>query len=579
MRPSKEKKVDMRWRHGEITPFIFVQCIVFIFLAGLIAGGVLVYYENATAPFYWIGFALVLLFIVSIPETKKSFTIVIDKWWDLDRAEATQFIRSAVCSTAAFSAVAYGFLFANEMFSHDSITLLRYRIASADFLAGLGRILLPFYRQIKGNYAAPWLSGLLFILWMTLAGLTVIRLLDIKSRGGRILTPGLLCCSQTLILTGATYVYALDDYALALFLSVAAAYFLCRCRYGLGLGILCTVLSLLFYQPYFTVALAMCFLAVMKEVTEAAEWKRILWKGIKCLLALACSFCIYYLIWGDVCSVLGVEKKRLSETALSGGLEQLILCVPQAYRDFFQSLIETDGGLGIAQPVVGTLALLIVIRWLVGWLKNGKLPVGNQVLLTVLLAVSPMVFCAAHILMNATDLTDYAVGLFYVLLLCVGEPWAIAPVLHKKQCRLLICGILSIVLWQNVVFANQVYMKKDLEKNATLVLAARVIDRIEQTDGYIPGKTRVAFVGAMVANPYLNTKRIGMDHLYSRPGLHGNYSPTHNFGQYITSYLNYPIVWGDASVITDQAALQDMPAFPMAGSVGYVDGILVVKLS
>ena len=78
----------------------------------------------------------------------------------------------ALISTALFSFAAHGYLFTNELFSHDSISYFTYATGSFDFYIGIGRFVIPVYELLKGDVAAPWLIGLLYIFWMSAASLT-----------------------------------------------------------------------------------------------------------------------------------------------------------------------------------------------------------------------------------------------------------------------------------------------------------------------------------------------------------------------------------------------------------------------
>ena len=51
------------------------------------------------------------------------------------------------------------------------------------------------------------------------------------------------------------------------------------------------------------------------------------------------------------------------------------------------------------------------------------------------------------------------------------------------------------LLFDRGIYANQIYLKKDLEYDTTLSGMTRVVDRIEQVEGYIPGETPVKFLG------------------------------------------------------------------------------------
>ena len=102
--------------------------------------------------------------------------------------------------------------------------------------------------------AAPWLIGILFLAWMSLAALLVVLLLRIHSACGIVLTCGLLCTNTAMTLTGATYVYCMDEYAFALLMAAAAAWLFVRGGWWMLGGLGALVVSLAVYQPYFTVA-------------------------------------------------------------------------------------------------------------------------------------------------------------------------------------------------------------------------------------------------------------------------------------------------------------------------------------
>ena len=172
----------------------------------------------------------------------------------------------ALCATAVFSFAAHGFLFANEFFSHDSVSYFTYATGSTSFYIGNGRFLIPLYELIKGDVAAPWLIGLLFVGWMSLTAVLVTHLLGIRSAGGVILTSALLCTNVALTLTGATYIYCLDEYAFALCAAAAAAWCFARGRWWLLAGLGALTASLAVYQPYFTVAAVLCLLAAIRRL-------------------------------------------------------------------------------------------------------------------------------------------------------------------------------------------------------------------------------------------------------------------------------------------------------------------------
>ena len=413
------------------------------------------------------------------------------EYWTPERKRAAWLV---LCATAVCSFAAHGFLFSNEFFSHDSISYFTYATGSFSFYTSIGRFAIPVYELLKGDAAAPWLIGLLFIVWMSLTAWLMVHLFAVRTTGGILLTCGLLCTNLALTLTGATYVYCMDEYAFALFLAVAAVWCFHRGRWWVLPGLGALVVSLAVYQAYFTVAASLCLLLVMVRLRDNGALSRTVLSGVRYLALLAAGFVADYGVWTLVCSATGVAKRRVEDSLLAG---------------------------------------------------------------------------------SATQLMTFAGELLYLLpLLCREREERTGAPLRTVTVVLLCC-----VLWQHVVYANQVYLKKELDKTATVALSARIIDRIELLEGYVPAETPVAFVGRLDRNDYLNRGRDEFQALDKTVGLWSDYSATYNLGRYLTDYLNYPLVWDTETDFSQVPEVQVMPAFPDAGGIRMVDGTVVVKLS
>lgn len=485
----------------------------------------------------------------------------------------------ALCATAVFSFAAHGFLFANEFFSHDSVSYFTYATGSTSFYIGNGRFLIPLYELIKGDVAAPWLIGLLFVGWMSLTAVLVTHLLGIRSAGGVILTSALLCTNVALTLTGATYIYCLDEYAFALCAAAAAAWCFARGRWWLLARLGALTASLAVYQPYFTVAAVLCLLAAIRRLTNREDAGRVLRLGLWDLGLLAAGFLLYYGLWSVLCAAAGIAKSRVEESLLGSGLGELVRLLISANVEYVRGLFDPSGVLGWFLPLVHALLLVLLLGRLATLLADRELPVGNKVLLLVLVCLLPTALNSAAILMAGSDTQLMAFGgeLLYLLPVLGAEPGT--PLRWARPVRIAAAVLLCCVLWQHVVYANQVYMKKDLEKNATISLATRVLDRIETAEGYVPGETPVAFAGRLDRNDYWNRGREAFADLDRTVGLWSDYAATYNLGRYLTDYLNAPLLWDTETDVAQWPEVQAMPSFPAAGSVALVNGTLVVKLS
>ena len=493
---------------------------------------------------------------------------------DIRRRRLTACAATLICAVAA-----HGFLFANEFYSHDSVSYFNYTEFSFRFYTGIGRFLIPVYEALKGGVAAPWLIGLLFVCWMSLTGILVTESLGIKTKSGVALACGLLCTNVSVSLTGATYVYCMDEYAFALFCAAAAAYlFLRGGRFALS-GLLPLLSALSIYQPYATVTAALCLLGFMRQASDGRRLRSILSRTVTALTLMTVAYILYYAVWTLLRVAYSIPQTRNVASLSDFGPVARILSTNAAFMNF---LFRSGGVLGPLRPILHALLLILLLWRLLRTLVNARVPAPNRILLAVLAFLLPAALYSVALIMpgEAHDLTSYARELFYLLPLSLldGLP-ARTPRRILSFERKAACVLLALLLWHHVVYANQAYMKKDLEKNSTLILAARIIDRIENVPGYVPGETRVAFAGRLDYNEPLDAPRDAFRDLQTQTGLWHTHSATYNMGRYLTDYLQYPLVWDQTTTATRSELVKAMPIFPASGSVRMIDGVVVVKLS
>ena len=137
------------------------------------------------------------------------------------------------------------------------------------------------------------------------------------------------------------------------------------------------------------------------------------------------------------------------------------------------------------------------------------------------------------------------------------------------------------MLFDNCLYSNTAYLKKQLEADATLSVFTRVLERMERTEGYVTRETPVAIIGSLSDSP-LSKEREGFP--VNGLGLYTNYSTTYlnTHRKYIGYYLGYPAVFASGSLQWEMEHNQqvlDMPLFPEKGSIQMVEGTMVVKFS
>ena len=145
---------------------------------------------------------------------------------------------------------------------------------------------------------------------------------------------------------------------------------------------------------------------------------------------------------------------------------------------------------------------------------------------------------------------------------------------ERKQLLLLVPIV--VMIWNNIVFSNQNYFKIDMQNEAALSLATRIVNAVENFEDYEPGKTPVEIIGFMPYSSSVNDVPY-IRELY----VHGNYKSVFTYLNSLSFYINNYLAV-DMNIVhcdEDSEYTADMPVYPAKGSMRYIDGKLVIKIS
>ena len=146
---------------------------------------------------------------------------------------------------------------------------------------------------------------------------------------------------------------------------------------------------------------------------------------------------------------------------------------------------------------------------------------------------------------------------------------------------IVVFGFCMLFIINSVIFSNQIYIKKDLEFKNTYATLNRVIDRIEQMDGYIVDETPVAFIGNFEKSSLAMKKNYFS---YEGVGQGGMFAVTYysTYELFLEDVMDYPINLleeDDANSLKNDDRVIAMSNFPDRGSCKMIDGTMVVKFS
>lgn len=492
----------------------------------------------------------------------------------------------------AVALIAHYQMIANGLQNPDSIWLGDdYHIAGAWELS-LGRWGLVWIDYLRGGFISPVLSGVSMLVLYTLAGMLLVCVLGMQnSRLLRWLIPLTVVLTPQVLITE-SYLFCSISYALAFLLAVASVWCLQQLTSWRGVlaGALCLLFAASLYQSNVDVTaglLAMWLLTMLlSDPGELAAFGRQL---VRAAVTFAAGIGLYYLVLQVILRLQQTsmaEYKGAGSIGLLYSLRKIGTTLPNAYRDFFQYFFGRDIAANYygVRPIyaalfVIALAVLAVRLW---HNRAHRLACGIACLLIVLLPVA-----VGIIDLIAPDTT-------LILLTCSGlltvVPFALSlcvryapPVQRGAVCA--VAGALCLVLLRGYVLqVNTDSTTLLASQRTTTTVAHCILQDLQQIPAFRQGMPVTVQGQPENGNyPNLSPCRDKADQLI-RMGLlfHSAHANSAGWQHIFKQYLGVAPNWcTEAQVlsIVDTAEYQLMPVYPEEGSIGEIDGCLVVKVA
>ena len=534
-----------------------------------------------------------------------------------------QAFRYSLLASAIWSLAAHAYAFLHSSFSHDALNAIYASSVEERWKVELGRFIFPIYRSVlRGQLLLPWVIGILFTLWVLLTVYFICKLFDVKFFSPILMIAGVLAVNKTVIALTATYLYELDIDMLSVFFAVLAVYLWEKRKWGFLTGAICLAMTLGIYQCNLSVAvLLIIFVCILDLLLSRKTWQKVLIHGLLGIAMILLGGLLYALILKVALSIAGTQLvtglyNSLPNMFLPGKDYGLLLL--NAYADMDQQLQTVYGFYGAWFVTVVRLALYVLSICLMIRMIVVKKPKALAVILAVvLLILIPLGANFSYILNDGQthDLMRFAfwlVTLWPVLLLesrperrkeksvSAGATGAgkrnHAARLAKESSQLvrsLAFVLLFVLLLNNVVTANAVYLKKDFEDRQTMSLMTRVMadleDAMEDADASVTAtseteKPTVCFIGVPPFEEMPGFWRYSsLTGAYAKSPISSDVS-TYYFNlykAYVQYYLNAPLTLCADEVhdsFKASPAVAAMPSYPSAGYIQFIGGIWVVKI-
>lgn len=176
----------------------------------------------------------------------------------------------------------------------------------------------------------------------------------------------------------------------------------------------------------------------------------------------------------------------------------------------------------------------------------------------------------------------YALWLSYIpIVKLISRENNVEIAFGRKIEHITVMALIGFIIVANIQTANTVYLKKDVERQATISRVTSMIEMIEQQENYVYGEIPVALLGYPLDNEEL---MLAEGNIRTLTGS-GSVNQITYYGvwqSYLINVLNYKMNLCQEEQIYelwDHPEVMEMPCFPNNSSIKMINGIVVVKFS
>lgn len=446
-----------------------------------------------------------------------------------------------------------------------------------------GRWFLTVACGFSTYYTIPWLIGLLGLFFLGMTAVVLTELLEVDDPAAIMLMSGLLVSFPSLASTFA-YVYTLDGYMLALLLAVSAVLCTKKRKSGFVGGAVCLAFSMGTYQAYLPFTILLCLYEVILIFAGEETLRKKVQEALRYLYMGILGMVVYYVILRILLLIQG--KELASYQGISSGISGAeagssfgVGTILHMYADFFRF---TGRGNVLFQNFFSLSALLVLCGMtLFAACRLGmQRKVWKNPLFFVIIAIAVMAAPLATnvILLISPDVT------YHLLMRYQWVVYLIVMTAFVSRCgkRTAWAGLAAafVLMFHYALADNIGYTNLQRRYEKTYAYCVRLLDRIEQTEGYYQG-IPIAMVGVVGYEPFPVTD-ITLPVTSNMIGLNGDtlLYTGENYELFIRNYLGASLNILSPEEMKDiyySEEYIEMESFPAASSVKLVNGMIYVK--
>lgn len=469
----------------------------------------------------------------------------------------------------------HAFCYTNLSFSGASVMVDAGK-ANASLIAD-GQFLTTLYWRIRGSLSAPFIVGLLSTVYLAVGALLIVDMLELSHPLSLFALCGSLALNVSVTAINAAQLHMADVYFLAFFFSVLGAWLCALHPLGFLPAAGCFAAMFGLESSMAAVGPFLVMLTVLLHILKGNHVKEQLFTLLRALVSFTVGFLLYYAAALLFCQRQGAELNASFNALTDSSLFDAYLF---SIRQLFQPATTYASLCAFIFGLLTALSLLSVAVHLRHTTASGKTFSIILMLLLPLMLAMPVFSPEADISVSQR----FACSMLPVAMVALLDLLCSSLMANRARImRGITACAFGITFLSSIVFANQVYLKKNLEYQSTLSIMTRVIEMAEQTEGFDVNSTPVAIVGS-IEDSALSIPHMGFEHLSVLDAVANNFTASSQDENtwYFWEIMGYPFNFvsdyeRDQLACTD--TVQTMPAFPEKGCCQMVENTLVIRLS
>ncbi|MBM7701315.1 glucosyltransferase domain-containing protein [Metabacillus iocasae] len=489
----------------------------------------------------------------------------------------------AFISTIVLGLLTHMYVFTNMLPNHDGLT----NIYNTQLKFQSGRFFLGPLSGISSFFDLPWINGLFAIFYLALMTVVVTELFDLRKTLSIVLTAGLIVAFPTVAATF-SYMFTADGYMAGNLLAVLAIVITKKYRLGFLPASFIFYISVGVYQANLPLLLMFITVWLIRELLITDRSIQSIFQYIVRFVSMtgigmgmyAITFKTYqHMFSGKITSYQGLDEIGQS----SGSVLDQVVKIKDSTLEFFFRGFVTDAPVNVFELL--NVGLFIVIAFMIGWcfLQN-KLyaqPAKVGVLFACLFSL-PFLVYMLYFISPGVDyhmLMVMSIVSVYLLPIIVYDRLDVSSTINNAYSWSVVV-LLSLTIFNFAIISNIAYFNMSLKYERSYAVMNRILDRIEQTEGY-ENATQLAVLGSIS----MKTEMSSINVAENIPSMTGAMGDTFLFQPYHYEYMLanqfgkqlYRVDEEKLEELRNSTMFDEMESWPASSSIKIVNDVVIIK--